>query len=50
MVLHNERAVVVPACGSELCSLEQFTAAFTHWAEADFDTVCRLPASNQLNY
>ena len=42
MLLHNERAVVVPACAAELCSLQQFSAFYRHWAEADFETVCRV--------
>ena len=49
MVLHNEKAVVVPACAAELCSLQQFSAVYRHWAEADFETVCRVEEQPNIN-
>ena len=40
MVFHQEKAVLQPACGQEICTLSEFSEAYRHLAEQDFDTIC----------
>ena len=37
MMLHNEKVMKQPACGMELCSLDQF---YEDYLRIDFDQVC----------
>ena len=41
MMFHQERAVAQPGCGELVCSLAQFSEAYRHFANHDFDTVCQ---------
>ena len=40
MMLHNEKVMKQPACGAELCSLDQFKHFYEDYLQVDFDQVC----------
>eukprot|EP00092_Neocalanus_flemingeri_P034573 GFUD01037600.1.p1 GENE.GFUD01037600.1~~GFUD01037600.1.p1 ORF type:complete len:454 (-),score=120.39 GFUD01037600.1:57-1418(-) len=41
VLFHQEKPVIQPACGAEICSLDEFLGTYRHLAEEDFDAVCQ---------
>ena len=41
LALHQERRVVLPACGEELCPLQKFLDSIQDIVDVDFDAVCQ---------
>jgi len=44
MMFHQEEAVVQPACGQLVCSVDQVVAAYSKIASANFNAICRVGA------
>jgi hypothetical protein len=42
MLFHQEKTVSQPACGKEICTLDEFVETYSHLAGLDFDTVCNI--------
>jgi hypothetical protein len=41
---HQEKSVVIPACGEELCPLQKFLDSIQDIVDVDFDAVCEYDA------
>jgi len=42
MMFHQEEAMVQPACGELVCSVDQVVAAYSSIADADFNSICSV--------
>merc|ERR1712008_376789 len=42
MMFHQEAAMVQPACGEVVCSVDQVVAAYSAIASADFNSICSV--------
>jgi len=42
MMFHQEKAIVQPACGQLVCSVDQVVAAYSKIASANFNSICRV--------
>ena len=40
LLFHQEKTVSQPACGKDICTLDEFVKAYSHLAGLDFETVC----------
>ena len=47
MVLHQERPVIQPACGKLLCSLAEFSDAYSYLASLEFGNICDAQNNRQ---